>query len=99
MITIHNLRHRKCDKQWCVAIDRRSVLGNPFFMKSEKERDKVCDDYEKHFNKMKDEARFKQELRRLYSIHKCFGKLELYCWCAPKRCHGETIKKFLEQYI
>ena len=28
-----------------------------------------------------------------------FGKVRLFCWCAPKRCHGETIKKWLiEKY-
>ena len=23
----------------------------------------------------------------------------LACWCAPKRCHAETIKKFIEKYL
>lgn len=102
MITIHNLRTKKPTEPWQVRVDRASVLGNPFYMESENQRDSVCDKYEAYFNKkvtLKDDVRFMQELRRLYKIHQDYGKLELYCWCAPKRCHAETIKKFLEKYI
>lgn len=42
---------------------------------------------------------FMTELRRLYKIHKQYGQLNLYCWCAPKRCHAETIKAFLDKYL
>jgi hypothetical protein len=42
---------------------------------------------------------FMNELRTLYKIYKQYGKLRLFCWCYPRRCHAETIKKFLEKYI
>lgn len=35
--------------EWC---DRRSVLGNPFPMRSPKERDLVCDAYQEYFDWM-----------------------------------------------
>jgi hypothetical protein len=48
---------------------------------------------------LKTDEVFVNELRRLYKIYQQYGKLELFCWCAPKRCHAETIKRFLEKYI
>ena len=41
-------------------------------------------------------TRFTAELERLKKLHVEYGKLRLFCWCAPKRCHAETIKQFLE---
>lgn len=101
MITIANLRNRKPCEEWEVRVDRSSVLGNPFRMYDESQRDAVCDKYAAYFARKveaKDEA-FMQELRRLYKIHRKYGKLVLYCWCVPKRCHAETIKAFLDRYI
>ena len=40
--------------------------------------------------------KFMEELRRLYKIHKHYGRLRLFCWCAPAQCHSEIIKEFLE---
>jgi hypothetical protein len=77
-----------------------SVLGNPFFMKKEDQRDAVCDRYEDHFNVMiRSDCKFQRELARIQSIYETYGKLRLFCWCAPKRCHAETIKRWLEKSI
>ena len=100
-IVIRNLRFNKPCEEWQVRVDRSSVLGNPFYMASEAQRNEVCDKYDAYFKEKVasgDEA-FMNELRRLYKIAKRFGKLELYCWCFPKRCHAETIKKFLLKYL
>jgi len=35
------------------------------------------------------------ELARLRALFKRHGKLVLVCWCAPKRCHAEAIREFL----
>lgn len=100
MIVIKNLRTERPTKAWQVKVDRSSVLGNPFYMASENQRDEVCNKYEAYFNKKMDtDTRFREEVRRLYRIYRTYGTLELFCWCAPKRCHAETIKKFLEKYI
>lgn len=77
-----------------------SPLGNPFIIGRDGDRDEVCDLYEAWFQakvEVKDPA-VMQELRRLYRIAKD-GDLTLGCFCAPQRCHGETIKRFLEQYL
>jgi hypothetical protein len=100
MITIKNLRNEKPKNPYDFYIDRRSPLGNPFFLKNEKDRVNVCNKYEEYFyNKIdaKIDKNFILELELFESIYKVFGKLNLFCWCYPKQCHGETIKKFLEK--
>lgn len=99
MIRIKNLRNEKPYAPWQVRVDRSSILGNPFYMPTEAQRDEVCDKYEAYFEEsFRMNEQFKEELRRLYKLHKQYGILELFCWCAPKRCHAETIKKFLERW-
>jgi len=95
MISICNLRVNKIINEYDIRIDRVSVLGNPYYMKSESERDIVCDKYEDWFNLNKDKDKVKLELNRLVDIYNKYGILRLYCWCAPKRCHAQTIVKFV----
>jgi hypothetical protein len=94
MITIKNLRKERPSKPWHIVVDRSSPLGNPFRMRSEAERDIVCDKYEKYFNEalLDNEPNICQSLANLRNILERYGKIELFCWCAPKRCHAETIK-------
>ena len=77
-------------------------MGNPFHMRnwSWKERNRVCDQYEKWFQVVtssdSDEGlRIREYLEHIASVAKD-GDVELICFCAPKRCHGETIKTYLE---
>lgn len=97
-ITIKNLRFEKPNQEWQVKIDRSSILGNPYYMKSENERNKVCEQYETYFYKKinNNDNNFLAELKRLKNLLEKYNKLELYCWCYPKHCHGETIKQYLE---
>jgi len=78
---------------------RGSALGNPFPMANESQRNKVCNDYEEYFNQKvkveKNEPMLKQ-LRLIYS-QALKGDVNLGCFCAPKRCHCDTIKKFIEE--
>lgn len=78
-------------------VGRPSVLGNPFVMRGEHDRDRVCDEYQKWFDR-KIEAQdpaVLNELRRLFKLGRTQGALTLVCFCAPKRCHAETIAAFL----
>lgn len=66
-------------------------------MASEEVRDYVCDRYYEYFKyEVENNIEFQAELKRLYNIHKQYGKLRLFCWCYPKRCHAEVIKNYLE---
>jgi hypothetical protein len=80
-----------------VYCGRPSVLGNPFYMRTEAERDIVCDKYEAWFKSNID--KLKPELDMLLEKYKQDGVLYLACFCAPKRCHCDTIKKYLEDKL
>jgi hypothetical protein len=92
LIKIGNKYHKDIGQY----VGRGSPLGNPFPMKNKEDRDRVCDEYEKWFNNHKEDIEVKKELDRLYDIYKDKGELTLLCFCTPKRCHAETIKKYLE---
>lgn len=99
MIQIMNLRTARIEYPWDVRVDRKSALGNPFYMHNESERDLVCDQYAAYFQqritKNNPGDPFIQELKRIQQLYKQYGKLRLFCWCAPKRCHGRTIRDYL----
>jgi hypothetical protein len=99
MITIENLREKKPTEPWEIKVDRGSHLGNPTKMHSDYVRNLVCDEYEKYFYSMvknsNTDSAFKDALSALAEIYKEYGKLALFCWCAPKRCHAETIREYL----
>ena len=93
----HTLRHGvviRCDRG-------HSVLCNPFKVTSEDQRDHSCDQYQAYFDKKvreKTDTAFMNELRRIYRLA-LTTDVVLACWCYPKRCHTQTIKNFLEQYL
>ncbi len=79
----------KKHESYDVYIGRGSPFGNPYKSGS---RDENCDHYEIHFhNRIKNNSHFKRLVLELD------GKT-LGCFCKPKRCHGDTIVKYLEEY-
>lgn len=88
-------------KKWekgAIYVGRGSPLGNPFPMSGEEERDYVCDSYEVWIQD-KIATGYKpvlNELARLTVLSQK-GDLILGCFCAPKRCHADTIKKLVEE--
>ena len=90
-------------KKWnkgAVYIGRGSPLGNPFIMHTEDERDIVCDQYDQWF---REQIKIKNpvvinELKRIKQLA-LKQDVILGCFCAPKRCHGSTIKACLDQWI
>ena len=49
-VVIKNLRNCKPKHAWQIRVDRASILGNPYHMVDESQRDKVCNQYEEYFN-------------------------------------------------
>jgi hypothetical protein len=98
MIEICNLRNEKPQHRYDIKVDRSSVLGNPFNMTSVANRDQVCNRYYDWFYQQikEDNIPFDEELNRLMSLYIKYKKLRLFCWCAPLRCHSETIKEWIE---
>lgn len=104
-IEIMNLRNGGPNLPYDVRVDRSSPLGNPFPMSNESEREVVCDKYTAWFDgivegwtpgevvtKNKDQFHF---LWKLILLYREYGRLRLFCWCAPKRCHVETIRNYI----
>ncbi len=111
MITVVN-KYREPNHIYC---GRGTALGNPFVMKNDNERDQVCDWYKEWFYKNVDVASFlgiaeadadydaslNPQTKMLIAIyHEALqGDVNLGCFCAPKRCHCDTIKEFIELKI
>ena len=100
IIEIRNLRTMKPANAFDFRVDRTSPVGNPFYMRDESQRDEVCDRYETYFyEQLKSNTAFNNYLQMMLQAMKQYEKLNLYCWCAPKRCHAETIKAWLKNQI
>ena len=90
-------------------IGRPSPLGNPYThlktSKAAKEvlptRDEAIKAYESYFyDKIKSsDKEFMDALDEIISIYKEYHQINLVCWCFPKSCHGDYIKKWLESTI
>lgn len=81
---------------------RNPVLGNPYPMKnkSAQERERVCEEYQKYFDK--EFAKGEDLWRTCYRIAKRVinGKdVILMCWCEPERCHTRTIRAGILQLV
>jgi len=98
MILVKNLRVLKPKEEWDVRIDRGTPLGNPFVMYGENQRQKVIDSYELYAKEeMKKEEDWYEEYCRILDIYKKYNKLNLFCWCSPRKCHGDILKGMIEK--
>jgi hypothetical protein len=97
MITVVN-KYKEPNHIYC---GRGSLLGNPFKMIDESERDLVCEKYEKYFYEQIEVVKNEVMLKELRIIYKqaLDGDVNLGCYCSPKRCHCDTIKRFVEHKI
>jgi len=78
-------------------IDRSSVLGNPFLIGRDGDRSEVIAKYRIWlWSQIRTKDEVWDELKVLYYAWKKHGDLTLFCWCAPKACHGDVIKSCLE---
>ena len=50
-------------------------------------------------NMMHTNGAVQDELDRLVNIYLEHDQLTLYCWCAPKRCHAESIMRVVVTII
>lgn len=98
MLRVVNLRnYKKREGEILVKIDRSSPLGNPFVMKSENERRNVCLEYREYFlNNIKVDVRMGREIQLIKDYIERGDKVALGCWCAPKECHGDFLKEYIE---
>lgn len=82
-------------------IGRGSPLGNPFKITYEMPREDAIKAYAKWLLEQIQAGNQEVigELDRLAGIAMEKGKLILRCYCAPKPCHGDVIKRVLLEAI
>lgn len=97
MIKVGKVGHKTTEGYTPVFIGRPSVLGNPFLMRGEQDREFVVQAYRKYLWDCKKENNdVWQEVERLAKMVKDGKKIELKCFCSPKKCHGDVIAKAIE---
>lgn len=96
MIVIKNLKTDYILEYYDVRVDRKSILGSPFYISKNNTREEVLAQYKTYFkSKVKNDPKFKKKLDQLFQMYIKYGRLNLFCWCAPKPCHAETIRDYL----
>jgi len=93
MITVGNKKHGARG----IYVGRPSSLGNPFPLQCETERAAVIRDYEEWLAEqlLDPSSPASREIHRLAALARK-GDLCLICWCAPKACHADIIKRTIE---
>jgi hypothetical protein len=75
-----------------VVIMRPRILGNPFVMRSEADRELVIEQFRQHLWKdIQRNGPMKKELDRLRGCEKQGREVILMCCCKPAPCHGDII--------
>lgn len=73
-----------------------SILGNPFRMYKESQRDEVIDKYKDYFYwHIENDPNFRKAVDYLVEISK-FENIVLGCFCTPKKCHCDVIKEYID---
>ena len=74
-----------------------SPLGNPFKLRFECDRKKILAKYEYWLREqLKTDTPQRREIERLADHSE---DLVLACWCAPELCHGDVVKKVIEERL
>lgn len=93
-----------------VYIGRGSPLGNPFTGSKKVEntkaafqcssREEAIEKYEKYLRLAiyENESYICNEMNRIWKMAKN-GDVNLVCFCKPKPCHGDIIKKIIEEKL
>ena len=84
-IEILNMRNTPLVADLCFRIDRKTKWGNPYRMRSERERMDVIKKY----------TYYLLDSELVNDLHELEGKW-LACWCYPKPCHGNVLKYLAE---
>lgn len=92
------IRVGRANERGAVYIGRPSVLGNPFVLTNEAYRDEVLARYRVYFEKRLADPIFRDVLDGLETRARK-GDLVLGCFCAPRVCHGDVIKEYLDRKI
>lgn len=94
-------RRRSGGKGNVIYVARPAALGNPFVLErgaGDGERESVIRKYETWLRaKIHDRSPIiMTALQLILAVEATHGEVRLACWCAPRPCHADIIKKLLE---
>src|SRR5262245_32451204 len=105
MIQVINIKAGIPDFTVAVYIGRQTLirpaspLASLLNIKHESERQEALLMYRKWLEEqMQTDTPARKEIERL-AIITSRSDLLLLCWCAPKACHGEVVKEFVERIV
>ena len=108
MIYVVNKYKHKADKRHDAYIGRGSEFGNPFTHKPLSatmaqfhcvSRETSITSFRAYFyERIRKDTFFRNEALKLIQ-HAQDRDLNLVCFCAPKSCHGDIIKSYIETYL
>lgn len=95
-IRIMNLRRRdEFLKIPTFIIDRRTFLGNPYFIGNDGTREQVIEKYRLLLPARYDKLSIvKEKIDEILETARK-GPIQLACWCSPLPCHGDVIRDFI----
>ena len=106
MIKVINIHKEKNYSQTnYVYVGRKHILGNPFVLQKESDRQKVIKQYRKWLINIINKKHSEKYIAFLKIVDKAYqlkqqGKvLILGCHCKPKACHADTLKEQIEKAI
>lgn len=101
VVHINSRQAPNTHREYCGRAGRgqEGVLGNPYWMNDESKREEVCDKFQLYLlSKMFSSNAVSKRIHELVTIAKT-QDIELACFCAPKRCHAESIKQTIERLL
>jgi hypothetical protein len=91
-----NLRRHTQEYANDIRVDSPTIWSNPYPMNLDTTREESCELYDQYFrDKLREDYYFEKEFLWLVDLYRTHGGLRLFCWCAPKKCHAETIKRLV----
>ncbi len=100
MIVIGNRRtNYPGNKGLHIKVDRSTHLGNPFKIGTDGTREQVIEKYRIHLPHLLADNPLAREAMQVIREHAHHNPLTLDCWCAPKACHAEVIKEYVERHM
>ena len=99
MIRVVNKRYKyvAADNEILIYVGRPSVLGNPFPMRGEEDRDHVVAQYRQWLDaQRRANSAAWREVKRLAALSAEGKALALQCYCAPRKCHADVVKSAIE---
>jgi hypothetical protein len=102
IVKLHNLRTGNKVPGKSIYCGRGGPWGNdcPDKMKDGYSRDHVCDWFDKDFReRLENDEEFKDKFKALLNSIKHLEEVTLLCFCTPLRCHTETIRAVMLEYL